>query len=72
MKTKVISPKILSRMKKADDFVRVRIAACQVGTFVTVTRDAGQSEIAQTVVTAMLLGDDMFDVERVKNFVLLP
>lgn len=59
-------------MEQADDFICVRISTCQIRTFVTVTRDAGQSKIAQSVIPTVLLCDDMFDVERVKRFVFLP
>jgi hypothetical protein len=61
---KVADPSILARMKKRRDLPGVRIDARQIGTLLQVTVPTGERKIVKLRRSALLPGDDVFNVKR--------
>ena len=59
---KVLRPHLFSRIEQRDHRATLRINARQIRAFFQVASLAGQCEIHQGVVSAVLLGADMIDV----------
>jgi hypothetical protein len=56
------TPFVATRVIKPDEFLRQRVDAGQVGTFVQVAVNATESEIRYGVAAAVLPGDDMVNL----------
>ena len=57
-------PFVLARMKKRRDLPGVRIDASQIGTLFQVTAPTGERKIIKLRRSAVLPGDDVFNVKR--------
>ena len=64
-------PVVFSRVKQRSDLVGIGVNAGEVGSFVQIAVDAGQTEILQGISAAMLDGADVLDVQRRQRGVIL-
>lgn len=60
----MLIPSITARMIKRHDLPRLRVDARQVATFVQITLGARQGQIIEVILTAVLTGNDVLDMER--------
>ncbi len=67
----MLVPAMLARMEQFGDVIRFWIDACQVGTFVQITIDAGESEIIEFVAAAVKSRNDVLDMENRQRRIIL-
>ena len=67
----MIVPPVFARVEQTNDFVRIRITAHEVCSFVEVALVAGQREVFQVIGPAMLARDGVFHVKTMKPVVFL-
>jgi hypothetical protein len=60
---KVVKPPVLARMKEIRDKAGRWVDSLQVGSFFQIARPTGECKVVQVCRSAMLPGDNMFDVE---------
>ena len=66
----MIIPRVLSRIEQTHGEICVWVEAEEVGAFVQIAAHAGKGEILFDGLSAMLSGDDVFDMKRRVDFVL--
>ena len=64
-------PLLPPRVEQRHDHSRFRFPACQIGAFGEITVLAAQGEVGGVIVPAVLLGNDVLDVEREEVIVLM-
>ena len=64
---KVVAPRMAAGMKQLRNAVSRRVNGRQVRSLVGIAPIAGQTQVVGIIIAAVLLGDNVFNVERVKR-----
>jgi len=70
MPLEVFDPAVAARVEEADDLSSIAVDPCDIGSFSFVAAQASDGQILANRLAAMLLGDDVIELEREKMICL--